>query len=236
MSQTLLTVTGMNAFYGELQVLFDVNLAVQAGTVVALVGANGAGKSSLLESLVGLVRANGSVRLEDDELLGKSPAAITRSGLALVPEGRRLFQSLSIEENLLIGAASGRKGHWNLNRVYALFPVLHEKRNAPAQSLSGGQQQQAAIGRALMSNPQLLLCDEISLGLSPAIIRTIYAQLSSITSTGTAVMLVEQSTSLAMEQAQYVYCLREGKVVLQGAPTHLSREAVSEAYFGSCHV
>jgi branched-chain amino acid transport system ATP-binding protein len=234
-SGVLLDVRGLKAWQRDLQVLHGVDLRVPEGSVVALIGANGAGKSSLLDSLAGLVRAAGSVRFGGEELLGSTPAAIAKAGLALVPEGRKLFPSLSIEENLLIGAASGRPGPWSLQRVYQLFPVLEEKRHAPSHSLSGGQQQMAAIGRGLMSNPRLLLCDEISLGLSPLIVRSIYDQLPVVTAAGTAVMLVEQNTALALAQAQAVYCLREGRVVLEGTPATLTREAVSEAYFGAHH-
>jgi len=235
MSEVLLDVRGLEAWQRDLQVLHGVDLRVSEGSVVALVGANGAGKSSLLDSLAGLVRASGSVRLGGTELLGCTPATIARAGLALVPEGRKLFPSLSIEENLRIGAASGRPGPWTLRRVYGLFPVLEEKRHAPSHSLSGGQQQMAAIGRGLMSNPRLLLCDEISLGLSPLVVRSIYDQLPAITAAGTSVVLVEQNTALALTQARTIYCLREGRVVLEGTPATLTREAVSEAYFGAHH-
>lgn len=233
MNNVLLDIRGLNAWQRDLQVLFDVHLQVHAGSVVALIGANGAGKSSLMDSLAGLVRNVGSVLLDGTEIQGSSPASITRAGLALVPEGRRLFSSLSIEENLLIGAASGRPGPWTLEKVYELFPVLRDKRHTASNALSGGQQQQAAIGRGLMANPRILLCDEISLGLSPAVVRSIYAQLPVITAAGTAVVLVEQNTALAMVQAQYIYCLREGRIVLEGAPDTLSSDAVSRAYFGA---
>lgn len=235
MSTVLLDVRGLQAWQRDLQVLFDIDLQVPEGSVVALIGANGAGKSSLLDSLAGLVRASGSVQLGGTELLGRRPTEIARAGLALVPEGRKLFPSLSIEENLLMGAASRRPGPWTLKAVYELFPVLREKRHTPSHSLSGGQQQMAAIGRGLMSNPRLLLCDEISLGLSPLVVRSIYDQLPAITASGTAVMLVEQNTGLALSQAQSVYCLREGRIVLQGTPATLTRESVSEAYFGAHH-
>jgi branched-chain amino acid transport system ATP-binding protein len=235
MSAWALETRGLCAWQRDLQVLFEVDIEVPEAAVVALIGANGAGKSSLLDSLAGLVRSSGHIALGDTPLQGLSPARIAQLGLALVPEGRRLFPSLSIEENLLIGAASGRSGPWNLARIYALFPVLAEKRHAPSHSLSGGQQQMAAIGRGLMSNPRVLMCDEISLGLSPAVVKGIYEQLGTITREGTAIVLVEQSIVLAMQAAQHVYCLREGQVVLKGAPEALTREQISQAYFGAHH-
>ncbi len=235
MSAWALETRGLCSWHRDLQVLFDVDIQVPEAAVVALIGANGAGKSSLLDSLAGLVRSRGSIALGDTPLQGLSPARIAQLGLALVPEGRRLFPSLSIEENLLIGAASGRSGPWNLARIYALFPVLAEKRHAPSHSLSGGQQQMAAIGRGLMSNPRVLMCDEISLGLSPAVVKGIYEQLGTITREGTAIVLVEQSIVLAMQAAQHVYCMREGQVVLNGAPEALTREQISQAYFGAHH-
>jgi len=232
-----LQVKDLCAWQRDLQVLFEISLHVPPKGIVALIGANGAGKSSLLDALAGLIRASGSVCLNSVELLGEKlsgqrPAQIARAGLALVPEGRRLFASLSVEENLLIGVASGRTGHWNLDSVYALFPALRDKRHAPSGALSGGQQQQVAIGRGLMSNPQVLLCDEISLGLSPAVVRSIYDQIPAITAHGTALVLVEQNIALVLEQAHYVYVLREGKIVLEGEPGKLNRAAISQAYFG----
>jgi len=230
--ETVLSVQALNAWQRDLQVLFEVSLSVPANGVVALIGANGAGKSSLLDALAGLIRASGSVRLGDTPLQGQRPAQIARAGLALVPEGRRLFASLTVEENLLMGAASARPGPWTLDTVYAMFPALKDKRHAPSGALSGGQQQQVAIGRGLMANPRVLLCDEISLGLSPAVVQSIYAQFASITGQGTAVVLVEQNIGLVLQQAQYVYCLREGRIVLQGLPATLGVDAISQAYFG----
>jgi len=228
----ILEVQGFNAWQRDLQVLFDVNLRVPERGIVALIGANGAGKSSLLDALAGLIRATGSVRLAGEELGTCRATQAARAGLALVPEGRRLFASLSVEENLLMGAASGRSGHWTLDTVYALFPALQGKRHVPATALSGGQQQQVAIGRGLMSNPEVLLCDEISLGLSPAVVRSIYEQLPAMTASGTGVVLVEQNIVLVLQQAQYVYVLREGSMVLEGTPSSLDNAAISQAYFG----
>jgi branched-chain amino acid transport system ATP-binding protein len=150
----------------------------------------------------------------------------------MAPEGRRLFPSLSVEENLLIGAYLKRQGPWTLNAVYEIFPVLKQKRHLPSMALSGGQQQMAAIGRALMANPNLLLCDEISLGLAPVVIKEIYAQLERLTASGMTLIVVEQDIKQAMAVADRVYCLREGRVALEGRPADLSREQITAAYFG----
>ena len=152
--------------------------------------------------------------------------------IALVPEGRRLFPSLSVEENLLIGGQLSRPGRWNLSRVYELFPVLGERRGQPSTSLSGGQQQMVAIGRALMSNPKLLLCDEISLGLAPIVVRDIYARLPDIVAEGISLVIVEQDIVQALKTARHVYCLQEGRVSLEGKASTLTREKISAAYFG----
>ena len=157
---------------------------------------------------------------------------MVRRGVVLVPEGRRLFPSLTVEENLKIGGQLGRPGPWNLKRLYGLFPMLEAHRNVPAQSLSGGQQQMAAIGRALMANPRLLLCDELSLGLAPIVIREIYAQIPALVAEGLALVIVEQDIVQALKIARHVYCLQEGRVALQGAAKSLTREKISAAYFG----
>jgi branched-chain amino acid transport system ATP-binding protein len=171
----LLEVAGLDAFYGDFQALFGVSLRVEAGQAVAVIGANGAGKSTLLKRIAGLMPGRADAVLLDGAPIGDLPAhAVAARGIALVPEGRGLFPSLSVEENLLIGGQLGRPGPWSLKRVYDLFPVLAERRNLPAPALSGGQQQMVAIGRALMSNPRLVLCDEISLGLAPMAIAAAY--------------------------------------------------------------
>jgi branched-chain amino acid transport system ATP-binding protein len=229
----LLTVTGLDAYYGDFQALFGVSLTVAAGQVVAVIGANGAGKSTLLKSIAGLMRARPDAIMFDGAPIGDTPAhLVVGRGVALVPEGRRLFPSLSVEENLLIGGQLGRPGPWTLQRIYQLFPVLAERRSQPAPSLSGGQQQMVAIGRALMSNPKLLLCDEISLGLAPIVVRDIYARLPSIVAEGLSLVIVEQDIVQALHAANHVYCLQEGRVALAGAAGTLTRAAISAAYFG----
>jgi branched-chain amino acid transport system ATP-binding protein len=233
MPETLLEVRALNAFYGDFQALFGVSLEVVAGQVVAVIGANGAGKSTLLKSIAGLMPWRGDAIVFAGEPIGDLPAhEVVARGIALVPEGRRLFPSLTVEENLLIGGQLRRPGPWSLQRVYELFPVLAKRREQSSTSLSGGQQQMAAIGRALMSNPKLLLCDEISLGLAPIVIRDIYARLPAIAAEGLSLIIVEQDIVQALAAASHVYCLQEGRVALQGAAGALTREAISAAYFG----
>ncbi|WP_425355182.1 ABC transporter ATP-binding protein [Ramlibacter agri] len=230
---TLLSTHGLQAFYGDAQALFGIDFEVEAGELVAIIGANGAGKSTFLKALCGLVKApRDAIRFKGEPVGGLAPGEIVRRGLALVPEGRRLFPSLSVEENLLMGANSRRAGPWNLRRVYELFPVLLEKRRQPGTSLSGGQQQMVAIGRALMSNPELLLCDELSLGLAPIVIREIYAALPKITQEGMTAVVVEQDVQMAQQVSQRLYCFQEGKVSLSGASSSVTREQVARAYFG----
>ncbi|HLH89952.1 MAG TPA: ABC transporter ATP-binding protein [Xanthobacteraceae bacterium] len=229
----LLEVRDLAAFYGDFQALFGVSIAVGRGEVVAIIGANGAGKSTLLKSIAGLMPARRDAIMFDGAAIGDMPAhEVVARGIALVPEGRRLFASLTVEENLLIGGQLRRPGPWTLARVYALFPALAERRHLPSTALSGGQQQMVALGRALMANPKLLLCDEISLGLAPIIIRDIYARLPAIVAEGTSLVIVEQDIAQALAAASQVYCLQEGRVAFAGAARDATREAVAAAYFG----
>jgi branched-chain amino acid transport system ATP-binding protein len=229
----LLQTRDLQAFYGDAQALFGIDLEIGKGEAVAIIGANGAGKSTLLKALTGLVKVQSSqIQWKGMAVGGRAPSDIVRMGLALVPEGRRLFPSLSVQENLLMGRESDRAGPWNLERLFKLFPILKEKRHQPGTSLSGGQQQMVAIGRALMSNPELLLCDELSLGLAPIVVREIYNALPEITAEGMAVVLVEQDVSLAQRMTQRLYCLQEGRVSLQGNSSDLTREQIRQAYFG----
>ena len=233
MPNPLLEVCAIDAYYGDFQALFGVSLRVNAGEVVAVIGANGAGKSTLLKTIAGLLRPKAGDIVFDGEPIGATPAfAVVKRGIALVPEGRRLFPSLTVEENLLIGGQSRRPGPWTLDRVYDLFPVLAERRHLPAPALSGGQQQMAAIARALMSNPRLLLCDEISLGLAQIVVRDIYARLPTIVAEGLSLIVVEQDIAQALKAAAQVYCLQEGRIALQGPARELTRESISAAYFG----
>lgn len=229
----LLQTHGLKAYYGDAQALFGIDFELHAGELVAIIGANGAGKSTFLKCLTGLIKTpSEAITWKGQALGGMAPGFIVRQGLAMVPEGRRLFPSLSVEENLLMGANAQRKGPWGLKRLYQMFPILEEKRNVPSTSLSGGQQQMVALGRALMSNPEVLLCDELSLGLAPIVIREIYNAMPTITAEGMSVVIVEQDVSMARLVSQRLYCFQEGQVSLQGASDELTREQISQAYFG----
>lgn len=230
---SLLNVTGLDAHYGEFQAIFGLSMRVEPGECVALVGSNGAGKSTLLRILAGLMAPRaGSVQLRGTEIGSIGAERVVQKGVALVPEGRRLFPSLTVEENLLMGAEAGRKGNWTLERIYMLFPNIAERKRNLGSALSGGQQQMVAIGRALMTNPDLLLCDEISLGLAPVVVRELYARLAEIRAEGMALVIVEQDIAQATKVADRLYCLRAGRVALEGRPVELSRHAITEAYFG----
>ena len=229
----LLQASGLTAFYGDAQALFGIDFELDAGETVAIIGANGAGKSTFLKALTGLVRSrHDQIRFCGDPIGGTPPGEIVKRGIALVPEGRRLFASLSVEENLLMGAFAQRPGPWSLPRLFKLFPILEQKRTLPATSLSGGQQQMVAIGRALMSNPSVLLCDELSLGLAPIVIREIYDALPAICAEGMSAVIVEQDVAMAQRMSRRIYCFQEGRVSLQGASDLLTREQISQAYFG----
>jgi branched-chain amino acid transport system ATP-binding protein len=230
----LLETRKLTAFYGDFQALYGIDTIVDQGETIAIIGANGAGKSTFLKAVAGLIRGAPDGVLLDGEPIGARPASdIVKLGIVLVPEGRRLFPSLTVEENLKIGGY-GRKMHgpWTLERVYALFPLLKERRSSATPTLSGGQQQMAAIGRALMSNPRVLLCDEISLGLAPIIIADVYAALPRIKAEGTSVVLVEQDIVQAMKVADRIYCFQEGRLSLTGRPEALTRDQIHRAYFG----
>ena len=230
---TLLRTQNLSAFYGDFQALFDINVTVEERETVAIIGANGAGKTTFLRSVAGAIgTAREMIYFDGEPIGGKTPHDIVRLGIAMLPEGRRLFPSLTVEENLLLGTHSGRSGPWNLKRVYELFPRLFELRRLPAPALSGGQQQMAVVGRGLMSNPRLLLCDELSLGLAPIVIRDIYACLSRITAEGTTVVLVEQDINRALDASARFYCFQEGRLALTAPTENFDRSAIAAAYFG----
>ena len=231
----MLSTHGLTAHYGQFQALFGVDITLDAGECVAIIGANGAGKTTLLRSLSGVLRNEPQSIRYRGEPIGALPAdAVMKRGVAMVPEGRKLFPSLTVEENLLIGAHARKgSGSWTLDAIYDLFPILKESRDNAGTALSGGQQQMVAIGRALMSNPDVLLCDEISLGLAPVVIRDIYNAMPRIREGGAAVIIVEQDIGQALEVADRVYCMMEGRVTLSGTPTDLTRDAIHAAYFGA---
>lgn len=230
---TLLATRGLTAFYGDFQALFGIDFELEEGEIAAVIGANGAGKSTFLRSIAGLNRAPAAtVSFAGAPVAGLGAHELARRGIGLVPEGRRLFPSLSVEENLLVGRNTGRRGPWTLERVYALFPRLQERRRAPALQLSGGEQQMAAIGRALMGNPRLLLCDEISLGLAPIVVKSIYDALPALAGEGLSLVIVEQDIGTALGVARRAWCFQHGRVSLSGRAGELTREAIAQAFFG----
>jgi branched-chain amino acid transport system ATP-binding protein len=232
----MLKVSHLAVDHGQLRAVWDVSFTVGEGERVALLGANGAGKSTTLGAVLGLYRpAGGTILYRGQNVGGRDTADNVEDGIALVPEGRRLFPEMTVRENLEMGAyVRSKRGAAadSIERCYALFPVLAEKARQPAGQLSGGQQQMVAIGRALMSNPTLLLCDEISLGLAPIVIRDIYARIPAIVAEGLSLVIVEQDIAQALRAANHVYCLQEGRVALQGASSSLTRDSISAAYFG----
>ena len=231
----LLQTHNLTAHYGDFQALFGVDIELEKAETIAIIGANGAGKTTLMRSIAGVLRNAAQAVTLDGTAIGTKPAdEIMGQGIAMVPEGRKLFPSLSVEENLMIGTY-GRKtgGYWTLETVYELFPILRERRALPSTAVSGGQQQMVAIGRALMSNPRVLLCDEISLGLAPVVIKDIYKAVPTIKAAGASLIVVEQDIAQAIAVADRVYCMMEGRVTLSGTPGSLSRHTIHNAYFGA---
>jgi branched-chain amino acid transport system ATP-binding protein len=230
---TLLEVSDLVVRHGQLTAVEGVRLSVDAGAAVAVVGANGAGKSTLLRTISGLhPPAAGQVRFDGQDVTAVSTHERVRRGLVMVPEGRRLFPSMTVEENLLVGASVGRSGDWSLDRVYELFPWMTERRRQPTGLLSGGEQQGVAIGRALMTNPRVLLLDEISLGLAPVAVQRIYSQLPDLLAAGMTALIVEQDVRQALRYASHVVCLLEGRMTLEGPPATFTPEQIEAAYFG----
>ena len=230
---TLLSVESLDVRHGLLHAVRQVSLSLREGETVALVGANGAGKTTLLRTIAGAYRpAGGRVIFDGADITALPAHRRVRLGIALVPEGRRLFPGLTVEENLLTAGARGRPGPWTVERVLEAFPLLRPLRKRPAAALSGGEQQAAAIGRALMSNPRLLLLDEVSLGLAPIAVESVYASLRALIAGGATILLVEQDLARAMGTASRVVCLLVGRVALEGAAGELTREQITAAYFG----
>jgi branched-chain amino acid transport system ATP-binding protein len=233
MPDPILQMQGLTAHYGDFQALYGIDMHIEPGEVLAIIGANGAGKTTLMRSVTGLLmNGPGQIRYGGEDISSLRADEVAMRGLAMVPEGRQLFPSLSVKENLMIGAQVGRPGPWDLEAVYKLFPILDERKDQASTSLSGGQQQMVAIGRALMANPDLILFDEISLGLAPIVIKDIYAALPGIIGEGMSAIIVEQDIAQALKVSGRVYCLQEGRVSLEGASGTVSREDISRAYFG----
>lgn len=230
----LLEVLDLVVHHGQLRALSGISLAVYPGEVYALIGANGAGKSTLLRTIAGLhAPTAGRVRYDGRDITGLRPEKRAAAGIVMVPEGRRLFPSLSLEDNLKVGASYARKGPWTIDRVFELFPWMRERRGQKTAQMSGGEQQSVAIGRALVANPRVLLLDELSLGLAPVIVQRIYAMLPQVLESGITVLLVEQDVSQALRVATRLQCLLEGRTTLEGTPAEVTRDQVEAAYFGT---
>lgn len=230
---SLLELDDISTGYGTFRALFNVSLQIEEGERHAIIGANGAGKSTLLRTICGLLRTdNERVRFDGRPIGQLSPHKRVGLGISYVPEGRWVFPSLTVHENLLVGAHSRRGGIWTTDKVYELFPLLSRLRQRQALSLSGGEQQALAIGRGLMANPRLLLLDEVSLGLAPVVVERIYATMPAITASGTTVLLVEQDVGQAMQFADRVTCMLKGRLVLEGVPSEISQDQLVAAYFG----
>lgn len=240
MTGAVLSTHGLVARYGDFQALYGIDFQIAEGEAVALIGANGAGKSTFLRAVMGLLPvAPDMVRMGGQPIGGTPADRMVQKGVAIVPEGRRLFSGMSVQDNLRVAVDQadrlGRKGGWSLARLHQLFPILREKARTPVQSLSGGQQQMVSIGRALLCQPRVLLCDEISLGLAPRVIREIYAALPEVRAQGTSVVLVEQDVGLAQSASDRLYCMLEGRVTLTGPSGSVTRDEISKAYFGGTH-
>jgi branched-chain amino acid transport system ATP-binding protein len=233
MCMALLEISALTACHGLLEAVRKVSFSLEKGETLALVGANGAGKTTLLRTLAGAHRAaEGRIEFAGSDVTNLPSHERAAAGIALVPEGRRLFARMTVEENLLLARAAGRTGPWTIEAVFEAFPNLRERRRSRAGSLSGGEQQATAIGRALMANPELLLLDEVSLGLSPLVVDRVYRQLKSLMVRGATIILVEQDLNRALSVADRVICMLEGRVALEGRATELTRPQVTDAYFG----
>jgi branched-chain amino acid transport system ATP-binding protein len=232
-SQTLLEITDLDVFYGDFQALFGVSMSVTLGCATALVGANGAGKTTLLRTIAGAETPSaGAVSYGGTDITSAPPHRRIARGIALVPEGRKLFPSLSVEENIQVGAAAAASAEWPLQRIYDTFPMIAQRRRQRASTLSGGEQQAVAIARALAAGPSLLLLDEISLGLAPVVVEGLYETLSGLRSAGATIVLVEQDLRRAMDACDDVVCLLEGRVALAAPVADVTRDQVVAAYFG----
>src|ERR1700748_3012990 len=235
-STPLLEVRDLTVHHGQLRALDHVSLRVFPGEVYAIIGETGAGKSTLLRTIAGLHRpTDGAILYDGKDMTKIRPERRATGGIVMVPEGRRLFGSLTVEENLKVGATYAGKGPWTIERVYDLFGWMKERKTQRTAQLSGGEQQSVAIGRALVANPRVLLLDELSLGLAPVVVQRIYAMLPQILATGLTVLLVEQDVSQALRVASHLQCLLEGHTTLEGRPSDVTPAQVEAAYFGLAH-
>ena len=230
---SLLALDDVQARHGLLQAVRGVTLSLDRGETLALVGANGAGKTTLLRAIAGAHKLSGGTVALNGIDVGALPSyARAALGIALTPEGRKLFSRMTVEENLLLAKAAGRQGAFDIDAIMAMFPNLKARRKSLAGSLSGGEQQAVAIGRALMTNPDVLLLDEVSLALAPIVVERLYGQLEALKGSGLAIILVEQDLKRAMGAATRIACMLEGEIALQGQAGELTREAIMRAYFG----
>ncbi|MEN9506081.1 MAG: hypothetical protein RI958_2007 [Actinomycetota bacterium] len=233
MGDTMITINSIDVVYGDFQALFGVELHVDVAETVSIIGANGAGKSTLLRAICGLATVrSGSIVYRRDDLAGVPAHRRVSAGISMVPEGRRIFPSLTVEENLLVGAHTGRKGPWTKDAVLQTFPLLERLRKRNTDGLSGGERQTLAIGRALMANPDLLLLDEVSLGLAPVVVKQVYEAIPLVQAQGTTVVVVEQDVNQALSVCNRFYCLLEGRISLTGRPGDVPKEQITDAYFG----
>ena len=232
---SLLEVNHIDVHYGDFPALKDVSIHVEPGTIVSLIGANGAGKSTIMNTICGLNKpTKGDIIFDGQNIAGKKPNQIARLGLSMAPEGSHCFERMTVQDNLLMGAYLAKKDErmQRLENVYKLFPILKEKANQMSTFLSGGQRQMLAIGRGIMTQPKILLCDEISLGLAPVVINDIYEKLKEIADTGLTMLIVEQDVNRSLKSSDYAYVVQEGKIVMQGKSQELSVDEVNVAYFG----
>jgi branched-chain amino acid transport system ATP-binding protein len=230
---SLLEIDNASVYYEDFQALYDISIKIEEGEIFACIGANGAGKSTMLKTVAGvLVPRRGRILFDGQPIDHMPPYKRVELGISSVPEGRRVFSSLSVHENLLIGAYRNRKGPWTADAIYEMFPLLQPLRKRQANGLSGGEQQALAIGRALMANPRLILMDEVSLGLAPVVIKRIYEAFPSLLNNGCTILVVEQDVQHVLTVASHVACFLEGRIALEGVPSELTTEQITSAYFG----
>ena len=235
-SKNLLEISNLSVNYGDFQAINGVSLSIPEGSIVSIIGSNGAGKSTLMNAIMGINKPKeGSITFENESIVGLATNKIVSKGLTMSPEGSHVFENMTVLDNLLMGAFLPKvrvNKDKQLEKVFSLFPVLKEKSNQLSTFLSGGQRQMLALGRAIMSDPKLLLCDEISLGLAPVVIKDIYIKLKEINQEGITIILVEQDVTRSLKHSDYSYVMLKGKVVMKGKSSELDQQEVTDAYFG----